>query len=165
MRKLLIEHGFGETRLALIERDRLAEFRISRGEDRYRPSSLHLGRVIAVDPGLSAAFIEIGTEKPGLLPLRDAGKRPPSAGESILVQVTRAAVEDKGVRLSARPTLSGRAMALRPGRGGIAFAAGLADPEERERIRSALKPVLPAEAGFAVERSASGLSAEILCAE
>jgi ribonuclease G len=162
MRKLLIEHGFGETRLALIERDRLAEFRISRGEDRYRPSSLHLGRVISVDPGLSAAFVEIGAGKPGLLPLRDAEKRPPSAGDTILVQVTRASIEDKGVRLSARPALPGRGMALRPGRSGIAFAPGLTDPEERERIRSALKPVLPADAGFAVERGAAGLSAETL---
>src|SRR5262245_12790503 len=165
MRQIVIEHGFGETRLALIERDRLVEFRISRGEDRYRPESLHLGRVISVDPSLEAAFVEIGAEKPGLLPLRDAGKKRPSAGDAVLVQVTRAAVEDKGVRLSARPTRSGRGIALRPGRSGIAFAPSLADPQARQRIRSTLEPVLSAAAGFAVERGAAGLPADILRAE
>ncbi len=165
MRRLLIEHGFGETRLALVEGDRLAEFRLSRGKDRHRPGSLHLGRVIAIDPGLAAAFVEIGAEKPGLLPLRDAGKTPPSAGDAILVQVTRAPVEDKGVRLSARPAFIGRGMALRPGRGGIAFAAGLADPQARERIRSALRAALPEEMGLAVDRAAASLPPEVLRGE
>ena len=80
MRRLLIEHGFGETRLALAEGERLIEFRMARGEDRFRPGSLHLGRVLSVDAGLAAAFVELGSGKPGLLPLRDAGKTPPSAG-------------------------------------------------------------------------------------
>ena len=165
MRQILIEHGFGETRLALIERDRLIEFRLSRGEDRYRPGSIHLGRVISVDPALEAAFVEIGAERAGLLPLRDAGKKPPSSGDTVLVQVTRAPIENKGVRLSARLALPGRGMALRPGRPGLAFAPNLADPEERERLRSALKPMLTAEAGLAVEAGAAGLRPELLRTE
>ncbi len=165
MWRLVIEHGFGETRLALVERNRLVEFRLSREEGRYRPGSLHLGRVLSVDAGLAAAFIEIDAEKPGLLPLRDAGKKQPTAGDAILVQVTRPPVEDKGVRLSARPALAGRGMAFRPGRGGIAFAAGLDDPQERERIRAALRPVLPAETGVAVTRGALGLAPETLRTE
>jgi Rne/Rng family ribonuclease len=165
MRQILIERGFGETRLALVEGDRLTEFRLSRGEERHRPGSIHLGRVISIDPSLDAAFVEIGDERPGLLPLRDAGKNAPSAGDAMLVQVTRAGIEDKGVRLSARLSISGRAMALRPGRGGIAFAPNLADPEERERVRSVLKQVLSSEAGVAVERGAAGLQAEILRGE
>jgi Rne/Rng family ribonuclease len=165
MRRLILEHGFAETRLALVEGERLTEFRLGRGEDRFRPGSLHLGRVLSVDAGLAAAFVELGSDKPGLLPLRDAGKTPPSAGDPILVQVTRAPVEEKGVRLSARPALAGRGMILRPGRGGIAFAANLTDPEERDRIREALRPELAAELGLAVERAAAGLSADALRAE
>jgi len=165
MRQILIEHGFGETRLALVEGDRLTEFRLSRGEDWYRPGSIHLGRVMSIDPGLDAAFVEIGAERPGLLPLRDAGKKPPSAGDAILVQVTRSAIEGKGVRLSARLAISGRGMALRPGRSGIGFPPNLSDPDERERLRSALKSVLSPQTGFAVERGAAGLSPELLRAE
>jgi ribonuclease G len=165
MRRLLIEHGFGETRLALLEGERLAEFRMARAEDRARPGSLHMGRVLSVDAGLAAAFVEIGAEKPGLLPLRDAGKSAPSEGDQILVQVTRAPLEEKGVRLSARPVLAGRGMALRPGRAGVAFSPGLADPEERERIRGLLRSELPAELGVSVERAAAGSAPEVLRAE
>jgi Rne/Rng family ribonuclease len=165
MRRLLIEHGFGETRLALLEAGRLAEFRLARGEDQARPGSLHLGRVLSVDPQLAAAFVDIGAEKPGLLPLRDAGKAAPAEGDQLLVQVTRAPVEEKGVRLSARPVLAGRGMALRPARSGVAFSPALADPEERERIRQALRLDLPAAAGVSVDRGAVALSPESLRAE
>ncbi len=165
MRRFLIEHGFGQTRLALVEGERLAEFRLGGAEDRHRPGSVHLGRVISVDPGLAAAFVEIGTDRPGLLPLRDAGRPSPSAGDGVLVQVTRAAVEDKGVRLSARPVLAGRGLALRPGRSGIAFAANLSDPPERERIRELLRSEFAVGRGLNVDRRAVALSAELLRAE
>ena len=70
------------------------------------------------------------------------------------------------MRLSARPVIAGRGLALRPGRSGIAFAPGLADPQARERIRGELlKPVLPAEVGLAVARAAAGLPAEVLRTE
>ena len=165
MRRILIETGFGQTRLALVEGERLIEFRLERGAGVHRPGSLHLGRVMAVDGGLAAAFVEIGAAQPGLLPLRDAGKSPPSQGDAVLVQVTRAPVEDKGVRLSARPALPGRGLALRPGRSGIAFAAGLSDPEQRERIAAVLRPLLPLGCGFSVERAAAGRAEDSLAVE
>src|SRR4029078_7968834 len=62
-------------------------------------------------------------------------------------------------------SLSGRGMSWRRGRSGIAFPPNLYDPEERERLRSALKSVLSPETGFAVERGAAGLSPELLRAE
>ncbi|HXV24851.1 MAG TPA: ribonuclease E/G [Alphaproteobacteria bacterium] len=165
MRRFLIEHGLGQTRLALIEGERLVEFRLAEGEDRHRPGSLHLGRVISVDPGLAAAFVEIGADRPGLLPLRDARRTPPSTGDAILVQVTRASLEDKGVRLSARPVLAGRGIALRPGRSGIAFAANLSDPPERERIRELLRSEFAVGLGLNVDRRALDLPAGRLRAE
>jgi ribonuclease G len=61
----------------------------------------YLGRVTAVDRGLDAAFVDIGLAKPGFLPLARAAQAPVE-GESVIVEATRDAVEDKGVRLTAR---------------------------------------------------------------
>jgi Ribonuclease G/E len=73
-----------------------------------------LGRIGAIDRGLEAAFVEIGLDRPGFLPLSHC-PRPPVEGESLVVEVTRAAVAGKGVRLTARlgepPALPGGARA------------------------------------------------------
>jgi Ribonuclease G/E len=60
-----------------------------------------LGRVGAIDRGLEAAFVEIGLDRPGFLPLSHC-HRPPVEGESLVVEVTREAAAGKGVRLTAR---------------------------------------------------------------
>jgi ribonuclease G len=164
-RRLIIETGFGETRAALTEDGRLVELRVGRTGDPAPSGSLHLGRVLSVDPALDAAFVDLGLGRPGLLPLRDAGKASPSDGETVLVQVTRAATEEKGPRLSARLALPGRGLTLRPGRPGLAFASTLADPEDRERIAGLLKPVSPREDGVLVDGGAAALAPPVLKAE
>jgi ribonuclease G len=60
-----------------------------------------LGRVSAIDRGLEAAFVEIGLDRPGFLPLSHCAK-PPVEGDALAVEVTREAAAGKGVRLTAR---------------------------------------------------------------
>ena len=59
---------------------------------------IHLGRVTRVDRALNAAFVEIGLDRPGLLPLKKHDKI--SEGDLLPVLVKRDAREEKGVRLS-----------------------------------------------------------------
>ena len=61
--------------------------------------AIYLGRVVKLEPSLNAAFVEIGLDRPGMLPLKKQGN--PNEGDSIAVQVRRDAREEKGVRLSA----------------------------------------------------------------
>ena len=67
-RELLISAGPGEWRAAWLEDGTAAELYIERGD--IRPAgSILLGRVLRRSPGLAAAFVEIGEERPGFLPL------------------------------------------------------------------------------------------------
>lgn len=72
-----------------------------------------LARISRVVPSLSSAFVDIGQQSEGMLPLRLA---PPGvkAGQLIVVQVLRLTQEGKGCQLTALPQLPGFFIVLRP---------------------------------------------------
>lgn len=80
--------------------DRLAQVAIERKGEGSALGGIHLGRVVRVEPSLNAAFVEIGLDRPGLLPVKKQGA-PISEGDAVIVQVRREGREEKGVRLSA----------------------------------------------------------------
>jgi Ribonuclease G/E len=79
-----------------------------------RQGAIYLGRVVKIEASLNAAFVEIGLERPGLLPLKKQGI--PTEGESLIVQVKRDAREEKGVRLSTSLATTVDVLALRAGK-------------------------------------------------
>jgi len=67
---------------------------------------VYLGRVVKLERTLNAAFVEVGLERPGILPLKKHDTL--SEGDDLAVQVRRDAREEKGVRLArfnAKPNL------------------------------------------------------------
>ena len=70
-REILINGGPRETRVAILEDDRLVELLVDRPEHRRIVGDIYLGRVEAVLPGLQAAFIDIGLEKSAFLHASD----------------------------------------------------------------------------------------------
>ena len=102
MRRLYLAAEDGPLRAALVDgEDRLEGFWTwGRGRDSL-VGARFLGRVRAVDRSLDAAFVDVGLERPGLLPFARC-PTPPTEGEALPVEVTRDAVEGKGVRLTAR---------------------------------------------------------------
>jgi len=79
---------------------RLAQAIRETPEARSQVGAVFLGRVARIEPSLNAAFVEIGLERPGLLPLKKHGQ-PPTEGAPLVVQVRRDEREGKAVRLSA----------------------------------------------------------------
>jgi len=70
-REILINHGQRETRVAIIEDDRLVELLVDRSDNRRMVGDIYLGRVDAVLPGIQAAFVDIGQEKSAFLHASD----------------------------------------------------------------------------------------------
>ena len=70
-REILINGSQRETRVAILEDDRLVELLVDRPDRRRTVGDIYLGRVEAVLPGIQAAFVDIGQEKSAFLHASD----------------------------------------------------------------------------------------------
>ena len=167
---LLLESLLGQTRLAVIEDGELREIYVDRPDGENLTGNIYLGRVENVLAGMDAAFVDIGIGKNAFLPASEAGVahigEAVRVGQELLVQVTKAAVGDKGPRISTSATLPGRALALLPMEAGVAVSRKIADADERARLKGILVKI-SAETGMgAIARTAAqGLPEEEIAAE
>ena len=177
---VLISASPGETRTALLTHGRLVEILISRAGGESLVGNVYLGRVASVNKGLDAAFVDIGTERDGFLAVaeartetRPAGKEGRDAigdylneGASVLVQVTRDPIEDKGAKLTTRMTLPGVNLSFRPRQAGIAISRRIDDDAARARLTDLITGLAPkftqdlaSGGGFIVRTAAAGSEA------
>ena len=70
-REIVINGAPRETRVAILEDDRLVELLVDRPDARRSVGDIYLGRVEAVLPGIQAAFVDIGAEKSAFLHASD----------------------------------------------------------------------------------------------
>lgn len=70
-REILINSTSRETRVAILEDDQLVELLVDRPDARRMVGDIYVGRVEAVQPGIQAAFVDIGTEKSAFLHASD----------------------------------------------------------------------------------------------
>jgi ribonuclease G len=69
--ELVINARPHETRVALIENGTIVELHLKRGSEQELLGNIYLGRVLRVLPGMQAAFVEIGIDKPAFLYVTD----------------------------------------------------------------------------------------------
>jgi ribonuclease G len=70
-REILISGSARETRVAILEDDRLVELLVDRPDAQRMVGDIYLGKVEAVLPGIQAAFVDIGAEKSAFLHASD----------------------------------------------------------------------------------------------
>lgn len=70
-REILINGGQRETRVAILEDDRLVELLVDRQDHSRIVGNIYKGKVEAVIPGIQAAFVDIGLEKSAFLHASD----------------------------------------------------------------------------------------------
>jgi Ribonuclease G/E len=106
--RIFISLGPDRAELFRWSEDRLVQATTEREGEGGPVGGIHLGRVVKLERTLNAAFVEIGLDRPGLLPLKKHDSL--SEGDAVAVQVRRDAREEKGVRLArfnAKPNLIG----------------------------------------------------------
>jgi ribonuclease G len=108
-REILINGSQRETRVAILEDDRLAELLVDRPDHRRTVGDIYLGRVEAVLPGIQAAFVDIGQEKSAFLhasdllepdededPIEEAEAEEAADGEGEPAETPETAVAEEG---------------------------------------------------------------------
>lgn len=105
-REIVINSGACETRVALVEDQKLVEVFIERTLDRGIAGNIYKGRVTRVLPGLQAAFVDIGVEKAAFLHARDLD---PELGEEYIDSDSPVSPEPDGeVGLAVAPLVARR---------------------------------------------------------
>jgi ribonuclease G len=65
--EIIVNKTGRETRVAVVEGDRLTELHIDRGDRRGYVGNVYLGRVVRVLPGMQASFVDIGLDRAAFL--------------------------------------------------------------------------------------------------
>jgi len=145
----------GETRAALVHDGTVGEYRCERSADRNLVGHVYKARVVNLERGIGAAFLDLGVGVNGFLHVSDCAEEVEriedrfGVGDEATVQVTREAVGDKGPVLTEDVSLPGRSLVLLPfaAAGGVSRRIG--DGEDRQQLRALLAD-LEREAGGAV---------------
>lgn len=173
-----------EARVAIVHDGRLMELNIEISGKEQTKGNIYKGVVLRVEPGLQAAFVDIGRAKPGFLQMgelhpdfwqwrddvpEDQRKRRPRIqevlrrGQELLVQVEKDERDNKGAALTTYISMPGRYMVIMPG----SDSTGISRKVEQEGARKKLKEIvagmkIPEGIGYIIRTEAVGRTPEEL---
>ena len=187
-RKILMSLDANEIRIAVLEDGHLEEFYIERADENRMFGNIYKGKVKTVIPGMGAAFVDLATKKDGFLYVGDAMRSPLDldaeydenaknqesrhrrerhknidevlkVGQTIIVQVVKEPLGNKGPRLTTHFSLPARYLVMMPGEEKVGVSRRIEDRKERDRIRMLFKEVeTPKGVGFIVRTAGEGKS-------
>ena len=177
-REMLVRQIADRTQIAVIEDGVMVEHYVNRNSNVSYVGNVYLGRVQNVLPSMEAAFVDIGKGRNAVLYAGEVNwdaagisESEPrkietvlKSGQSVLVQVTKDPIGQKGARLTSQISLPGRYVVYVPG-GGMSGISKRLPENERTRLKAILKNLIPEEAGVIVRTAAEGVSEEDLTSD
>lgn len=173
-----------EARVAIVQDGRLMELNIEISGKEQTKGNIFKGVVVRVEPGLQAAFVDIGHKKPGFIQMGDLHpdawqwredipeaerKRRPRIqdvlrrGQELIVQVEKDARDMKGSALTGYLSLPGRYMVLMPGDTAAGISRKIEDNASRKELKALVAELqVPEGYGYIVRTEALGRTAEEL---
>ena len=140
-----------ETRVALVDGQRLYNLDIETASRTQTKSNIYKGVIGRVEPSLEAAFVDYGGERHGFLPLKEISSEYFSTqdggsmkdllkeGQEIVVQVVREERGNKGAALTTFLSLAGRFLVLMPNSPGSGGISRRIDFEARKSLQKIVK--------------------------
>jgi len=174
-RQMLVRQLGDRTQIVVIEDKVLVEHYVNRNSNISYVGNVYLGKVQNVLPSMEAAFVDIGKGRNAVLyagevnwdaaGLTDNQPRKIEhvlkTGQSVLVQVTKDPIGQKGARLTSQISLPGRYLVFVPG-GGMSGISRRLPESERSRLKSILKNLISDEEGVIVRTASEGASEDEL---
>lgn len=166
--EILINHGLNETRVALLENSILQEIYIERRSHVGLVGNIYKGKVERVLPGMDAAFVNIGLEKNAFLHVKNiaqankdllSDQKPKISdyvrqGQTILVQVIKDPLGNKGARLSTDISLPSRYVVYLPNASDIGISTRIENEETRQFLKSRVEQFSEGLSGGYIVRTA-----------
>jgi ribonuclease E len=169
---MVVRQQGARTQIAVLEDGIAVEHYINQSSSGSLVGNVYLGRVQNVLPGMEAAFVDIGKGRNAVLYAGEVNwdaagldgqpkkiETVLKSGDTVLVQVTKDPVGQKGARLTSQISLPGRFLVYVPNNPMTGISRKLPD-RERSRLKTILKAVVPEDAGVIVRTAAEGASEE-----
>ncbi len=175
-----------ECRVAVVENGTLEELYVERMGLGSHVGNIYKGKVVNIEPGIQAAFVDFGVGRNGFLHVSDlhpkyfGGQTPDVAesigrrkalrdrpplqsclrrGDELIIQVTKEGINTKGPTLSTYISLPGKFLVMMPWMKHFGVSHKIEDIEERTRLRQILEECNPpAEQGFIIRTAGQGAS-------
>jgi len=173
-----------ECRVAVVENGSLEEFYIERIGLGSRVGNIYKGKVVNIESGIQAAFVDFGIGRNGFLHISDLHpryftkssgghtenvgrrkalkQRPPiqdclRKGDELVVQVTKEGIKTKGPTLSTYLALPGKFLVMMPWMRRHGISQKIEDEDERKRLRRILEESKPPKGlGFIIRTAGQG---------
>ncbi|MFH1038906.1 MAG: Rne/Rng family ribonuclease [PVC group bacterium] len=183
-KEILINCHPRENRVAVLADGKLEQFFLERGESQRPLGNIYKGTVTTILPGLAAAFVSVGLEKEGFLPMRETAQssslweeyaddediapaknsslRPVRTiqqllrkDQEIVVQVVKEPISGKGARLTTQISLPGRYLVLTPREKRIGISRKITTADQRQRLRKLIMELKASEDIGVIVRTAA----------
>lgn len=167
MREIYIKGGHVRE-IALVEDGKLCEYLLDDAAT-AEAEAIYVGRVERIVPGMKAAFVDIGHEKNGFLPLEERSQTAAvpklQTGDSVLVQIKKAAQGTKGAFLTRDITLCGQRVILMPMNRYIGVSSRIEDENARKALVSLGKSIADGRFGLIMRNGAMEAAKQDVYAE
>lgn len=173
-RVMVVSTKSDRVQIGVLEDKVLVEHYVARSTEASLIGNVYLGKVQNVLPSMEAAFVDIGHGRNAVLYSGEVDwseytgsnssrkiEKVLSPGDTVLVQVTKDPVGQKGARLTSQISLPGRFLVYVPGGAMNGISRKLPDTE-RARLKKILKQNVPDGAGVIVRTAAEGASEQQL---
>ncbi|MDE6576378.1 MAG: Rne/Rng family ribonuclease [Opitutales bacterium] len=182
-REVVINANPLERRVALLEDGILKEFSVEYEDKANMVGAIFNGKIQNLEPGLKAAFVDIGRDKNAFLHYWDALPAADSSievvrhnrssrarqlsiekipeiypiGAEIMVQIIKDQIGTKGPRVTTNIALAGRFIVLMPYAGECGISKKIEDKKERQRLKKILeKLTIPEGMGVIIRTAGEG---------
>jgi ribonuclease E len=173
-RMMLVRSKDDKIQLCVLEDKVLVEHYVAQTQDGSLIGNVYLGKVQNVLPSMEAAFVDIGRGRNAVLYSGEVNWEADGldgqprkielalkSGDTLLVQVTKDSVGQKGARLTSQVSLPGRYVVYVPN-GNLNGISRKLPESERVRLKKILKDIVPEEASVIVRTAAEGATEEQL---
>ncbi len=190
-KEILVNSTNQETRIALIENNKLVEVFVERRFNKGIVGNIYKGKVTKVLPGMQSAFVNIGLDRDAFLYVGDISENILNIeefideeniteeekttsqsdvhiedllreGQEILVQIAKEPIVTKGPRITAHISLPGRYLVYMPTISHIGVSRKIEDENERERLKNIMEKIKKGTGGYIVRTAAEGMDEEAL---
>ncbi len=169
-----------ETRVAIVDGQRLEDLDIDNSARDQKKSNIYKGKITRIEPSLEAAFVDYGAERHGFLPFKEIAKefltdaafadggRPNvkaglKEGQEVIVQIEKEERGNKGAALTTYTSLAGRFLVLMPNNPRAGGVSRRIEGDDRAELRQAMQGLeIPEGMGIIVRTAGVGRSTEEL---